>query len=442
MDPISIVGTVAAIQQLLQVIYRYGRNVQGCKKEINQLCSELLALKAALDHVYLNSNFQDPLLNSTADDNAAELVKDASAILTTAASSSADFQDMLQACHDILHELIGKLQPRISKLASSIQSAVWPLRKDEIYRQIERLHRMTSWFVLVSISDNAAVCRDSFLKLSSIEKILQSQQNVHSRQQSMETRREIRSCLAPSNSDGTLQTLRQQLQQGTGKWFLEETLPQFLDDEKSRFLWLRAKPGSGKSVLLAASIAVTQEYLDTSGDGSPLLYFFCSFSNTDTQKLSNILGAFVIQLCDSVPSLWSELEAEYLEGKASRSQQSWQPESSFIESYLCRGLNSVSRPVVILDALNESPQHEEILACFGRICKCTTSRLIMSSTQDIKVTMTDLPGKVISFDKVGIARDIGLYVKMYLESDNVLQGAPRELKEKIVRTLTEDHDGV
>lgn len=61
MDPASIIGLSAAIQQLLGSIFKYGQGVREAKREINQLCGELLGLKAALEHVQLVSQFhEDP----------------------------------------------------------------------------------------------------------------------------------------------------------------------------------------------------------------------------------------------------------------------------------------------------------------------------------------------------------------------------------------------
>ena len=52
----AIVGLTAAIQQLLTTVYQFEQGVREAKTETNQLCSELLVLKAALDHVQLNLN--------------------------------------------------------------------------------------------------------------------------------------------------------------------------------------------------------------------------------------------------------------------------------------------------------------------------------------------------------------------------------------------------
>lgn len=54
MDPVSIIGLTAAIQQLLGSIYKFGQGIHEARTEINLLCSELLALKAAFEHIQLN----------------------------------------------------------------------------------------------------------------------------------------------------------------------------------------------------------------------------------------------------------------------------------------------------------------------------------------------------------------------------------------------------
>lgn len=146
MDPAEIIGLTAAIQQILSSVYKFGQGVRESKIEINQLCSELLALKASLEHVQLN------LLSKTASNDLEE--KEAHLLLTSDNLSTPECQDMLASAKNILGELLTRLEVNPGRLKASLQKLTWPLMKDDVKRYVDRLHRLSSWFVLTTTSDN------------------------------------------------------------------------------------------------------------------------------------------------------------------------------------------------------------------------------------------------------------------------------------------------
>ena len=153
MDPVSVIGCAAAIQQLLNCVYQgyqYGKGVYEAKKEINQLCSELLGLKAALEHIELNLG-----LNRSLELGASE---DAQRILSSSNFSTPEFHEMLSSTQTILKELLARLDVKpTSRLAASMQKLRWPLVKDDIKVYIDRLERSKSWFIFATTSDNVYV---------------------------------------------------------------------------------------------------------------------------------------------------------------------------------------------------------------------------------------------------------------------------------------------
>lgn len=146
MDPASIIGLTAAIQQIVKAIYRFGHGVAESKKEINQLCSELLALKAALEHVQINLSF------SHGPKSEAPNVAPQSLVSTNL--STPEFKAMISSAETILKELLARLDTKPGAFKASLQRLTWPLIKDDVQRYVERLHRLTSWFVLATTSDN------------------------------------------------------------------------------------------------------------------------------------------------------------------------------------------------------------------------------------------------------------------------------------------------
>ena len=145
MDPATIIGLTAAIQQLLDCVYKIGKGVCEAKKEINQLCSELFALKAALEHVHLNVRLNlEAQIGSLGD---------------TAFSSSnfvtEEFQLMITFTENVIKELLARFNHTPSRFKSSVQRLTWPFVKDDVKRYIDRLERSKSWFILATTSDNA-----------------------------------------------------------------------------------------------------------------------------------------------------------------------------------------------------------------------------------------------------------------------------------------------
>lgn len=144
MDPTSIIGLSAAIQQLLTCVFKFSQGLREAKREINLLCSELLALKAAFDHIQMNL----------------QLGKDAgtaSEMEPTLCSSNygtPEFQGMISLTHATLNELLTRLDSKSGRFITTFQRLTWPLVKDEVKLFVDRLERLKSWFVLATTSDS------------------------------------------------------------------------------------------------------------------------------------------------------------------------------------------------------------------------------------------------------------------------------------------------
>ena len=146
MDPASIIGLSAAIQQILSSIYKFGKGLYEAKTEINLLCSELHALKAALEHIQLNLQ-----LDSNQDVDTTEVSQ---RILSSFNFSTPEFEKMVLFTEDVLNKLQARLDIKSSPFKSSILAVKWSLLKDSIKLDIERLERSKRWFILATTSDN------------------------------------------------------------------------------------------------------------------------------------------------------------------------------------------------------------------------------------------------------------------------------------------------
>ncbi|KAL2054193.1 hypothetical protein ABVK25_005334 [Lepraria finkii] len=157
----AIVGLTAAIQQLLTTVYQFEQGVREAKTETNQLCSELLVLKAALDHVQLNLNAG--LTGSFGD------AEDAQSILSSFNFSTSEFKHMISSNSECLQGLLARLNRRPSKFKIPLNRATWPLVKGEVKVDIARLK---SFFILATTSDNTVLCRELYLKVCAMDQRL------------------------------------------------------------------------------------------------------------------------------------------------------------------------------------------------------------------------------------------------------------------------------
>ena len=317
MDPVSILGVTAAIQQILQAVYAYGSSVREAKTEINQLCSELLALKAALEHVYLNSNV-DRL--SAGMENLG-LAKEAQEILSTSNFVTPEFEQMLLTTDKIMKELLSKLQQKPGKLNAAKRRLTWYLVKDDIKRDIDRLNRLKSFFILATTSDNTVLCRETYLKICAIDQRLQKHEDRQERKQISKLRQMVRSWLAPNDPYHFYEDAIEIYQEGTGKWFLDDVFQDWLGGDSPPMLWLRARPGSGKTTLLSATIKYAHDRAQLLSHSTALAFFYCSFTDQGSQDLQNLFGSFLVQLCDCNPTVWKEVEDQYLMRKGPSSHE-------------------------------------------------------------------------------------------------------------------------
>ena len=140
MDPVTICATISGlaltIEQIVAGIYRYGKGVNDSKKEMRQLCSELLALKGALEHVRMD--VQNTEASST--------------IIGTK-----EFTHMLDTTKSALEDLSTRLEKPNGRVATALNRLTWPLKKDDIRDETQRLDRLKLYFILATTTDNLCV---------------------------------------------------------------------------------------------------------------------------------------------------------------------------------------------------------------------------------------------------------------------------------------------
>lgn len=135
----DIVGLVLSVGEVVQVLYKYGKDVKDAQQDILNINSELLALSAVLNDI-------------------AE--KDKSLI------KSPHFLEILTKGHVTIRELLEKLKTPEGKTAKLRKKLSWPLSKSDVQDLQRQLQSIKETLMLSMMTDAKWV----FLQVSDFAK--------------------------------------------------------------------------------------------------------------------------------------------------------------------------------------------------------------------------------------------------------------------------------
>ncbi len=440
MDPLSVAaslsGLVLAITQLTSAIYNYGKEVKGAKAEISQLCSDLFALKGALEHMRLNLETSIDI-----DDDEKQTIAPSTSLVRTA-----EFNDMLSTTDTFIKSLSKSFNKSSGWRQALKTSLAWPLKKDEIQNELQRLERIKSYFVLANTTDNLELTKQVYIKVHSIASAVDGQQQQQKRKAEEKFRQSVIEWLAPYNPTALYRAALSSKQPGTGKWFIDGPLRNWLSDHSSeQVLLLRGKSGTGKTTLISASYDKTNT-LDSDSDHRATAYFFCSFTDLSSQEPVNLFGSLLVQLCSFEPNLWAAVD-HHFPGKQ-RQSSSTPIQLNLVEiqalfEQTCKALPNV---LIFIDAVNESKQPALILSTLWKLIQSLPHlRVVLSSTEELFASPLDSPmpsHRTIRMTPNMVDEDIRDYVESWLAHHDRLRSLPPRLKHDIRSKLVSESNGV
>jgi hypothetical protein len=137
-DPLSIAGLVLSIGSVVQILVNYCLDAKDARKDIQSLTTELFALKGVLEHIeYQQQAFSSDLTSPK-----------------PAKYASQEFSRMLESAKELLESLRKSLEPTQSHFGRSVQRMSWPLKKEDVQKQILRIERVKTWLIVVMTTDN------------------------------------------------------------------------------------------------------------------------------------------------------------------------------------------------------------------------------------------------------------------------------------------------
>ena len=183
-----------------------------------------------------------------------------------------------------------------------------------------------------------------------------------------------------------------------------------------------------------------------------MAYFYFDFRDVDKQRLHNLLPSLLIQLsarsdpcCDILSRLFSAHD------RGARRPN----DRAMIECLKEMLILDVQRPTyIIMDALDECPNistipspREEVLEFVDELVGLRLSTLHICVTSrpesDIQAFLGPLTRRPVSLhDEIGQQNDIASYVSSFVHSDRRVQRWRDEDKDLVIKTLSENADGM
>ncbi|KAH0548311.1 hypothetical protein GP486_007995, partial [Trichoglossum hirsutum] len=233
-------------------------------------------------------------------------------------------------------------------------------------------------------------------------------------------------------------------QAGTGAWLIDNKQYAGWKANPDSFLWLHGIPGCGKTILSSTVVEDVLHYCDR-GFNLRAVYFYFDFNDTEKQQYEKMIRSLVTQLstqCTSMPEALELLFSSKINGKQ-------QPMASELLVILRHMVRDLSETFIILDALDECKEREDLLSVIGEIAGWKTGKLHVLVTsrreKDIEEGIKHLVDdkNKICIQSALVNRDISSYIHERLQTDRKLRRWQNHLeaKREIEEVLMEKAEG-
>lgn len=427
MDPLSVSASIVALLEVTSTVLGYLSDVKEGPKELQRIRLEISSVLTILF-----------VLQDQA--NQANLHDSFSATLRSLNVPDGPFSQFFSA----MELLASRLAP--AEGWKKVRKALkWHFEKDEIQKTLDTIERHKSLFSLARQNDHIALSKAIKDDIETARReISEIKIGIHNSQID-ELRQKIREWLsAPDPSSNYIKALRDRYE-ATGSWFLAtDTYSNWLSTPTS-LVWMHGIPGCGKTVLSSTVIQNISKYCE-SRTGSIVLYFYFDFNDIEKQKYAKMLRSLVTQLCSQCANTPKVLESLY----SSCRNGEQQPTDSSLLAALCQMIGQFEDVYVILDALDECLERQELLASIQQLIRCNDGRIHILTTsrmeKDIEESMEPFTNnrEKIRIRSMLIDNDIRSYVRGRLQTDPTLkrwQKQPKMQKE-IEDTLMDKTDGM
>lgn len=185
---------------------------------------------------------------------------------------------------------------------------------------------------------------------------------------------------------------------------------------------------------------VTLQY--KSEPGVAVAYFYFDFNDTEKQRHENLLRSLIVQL-----SIQSANTPESLSALFARSQDGQQrPTTDALALALESILRDFQQIFIILDALDECKEREELLGLIENIAKWNLEKLHILATsrreREIEDSLEPLITGQICIQSALVNADIHIHICERLQNDPKLRKWPANVQMEIEKTLMDGAHGM
>ena len=227
-------------------------------------------------------------------------------------------------------------------------------------------------------------------------------------------------------------------QQGTGSWLLQDKRYLHWRSSSGSFLWLHGIPGCGKTVLSAT-------ILDQQAKTPPnavLAYFYFDFNDDNKRKVSACIRSLVMQLAAQVPEGLQTVKSLYLNSENGQMQ----PREAAILPALDHMIQRTEHAYIILDTLDESDGHEELLDLIEGLAEKHKNRLHILATSRRERVLEERLKPIITAEiditSAPVDEDIALFVDGRLQTDSRLSKWPIPIRNEIKDVISQKAHGM
>lgn len=422
----SVIAVIQISEQVVSACYQYFRSAKDAKQEILDVINVVGSLKTTSDNLRLLAN--DPAILP----NVHGLINPLNACKLTLEKIAQQLGIEAGPSVDLENIKVG-LSKRL----------VWPWKGREVGKLLEVIERHKTIFILALSGDTLPM---TLAIKDGVTEVMESVRTIAINQRHTEMKEEknkILGWLKSSDPSTNHSAARKKHEPTTGDWFLQSETFSAWTQGAVESVWLHGVPGAGKTIL-CSTIIESLKKLCTAKNGHRLAYFYFDFGEANKRTVNGMVRSMITHLCTGIDELYDQvvnLYKQYGEGTQ-------QPENESLVETLILLMECNDRTYLILDALDECKEQEELLRIISRLIGDSLSHIdlrVLVTCRKEKGIMDELEHLIdidIDLAHTGIYHDIKLHVIKCLEYDKGLRKWPYAIQMEIRDALLRGASGM
>lgn len=168
----------------------------------------------------------------------------------------------------------------------------------------------------------------------------------------------------------------------------------------------------------SSTVTHLKQQTDKGQENDLMAVFYCDFRRKETQNLVNVMGSLVSQLCSQSGVFPTDLEDAYQHTRNTHDRPSVQLLRQLLEDFAAR-----SRVTLLIDALDECLQREEVAEFISELTTKASLRMLLTSRDEpeLQSGLDQFVRVRIEAHLVEVSVDIKSYIDHRLRSEKRLQ---------------------